>query len=403
MLPRFVLFSIPTLAVGFVSLAAAELPTGTQLHIRLSRGVNSADVKPRQPVEAVLISPILVDGGVVLAAGSKVLGQVKEVKQAGTSHEQALLDLQFQSIQDQSGKSKAKIDARLVEVENARETIDTEGRIVGIDASKTASSRLDQGINKLTERYPGLGELLGATKSAVVKEADPNITYDPGVEITLELTKPLVWNFPTPPLTIRPVEPESGLAVLANRQPMQTMASSPSRPSDLTDIMFIGSRQDLERAFQAAGWATAAKLDESSKLETFRAVVELRGYKEAPMSTLLLEGQPPDLVFQKQNNTFAQRHHLRIWRRPERFNGKDVWVCAATHDVGIDFSQENHTFIHRVDPHIDLERAKVVGDLLYTNLVKAVSLVERPAVPRDGHNATGDPFETDGRMAVLEF
>jgi len=124
---------------------------------------------------------------------------------------------------------------------------------------------------------------------------------------------------------------------------------------------------------------------------------------EGPVSTLLLEGRPPDLVFQKQNNTFASRHHLRIWHWPETFHGKEVWVCAATHDIGIDFSQRDYTSIHRVDPQIDRERAKVVNDLLFTGKVRALALVERPEAPTSGQNATGDAFKTDGRMAVLEF
>ena len=136
-------------------------------------------------------------------------------------------------------------------------------------------------------------------------------------------------------------------------------------------------------------------------METFRAIAELRGYKEAPVSTLLLDGKPPDLVFQKQNNTFAARHHLRIWRRPDTFAGKPVWVCAATHDTGIDFSQENRTFIHKIDPLIDRERAKVVNDLLFAGAVKSLALVDRPEVPRQSQNATGDKLETDGHMAVL--
>ena len=138
-------------------------------------------------------------------------------------------------------------------------------------------------------------------------------------------------------------------------------------------------------------------------METFRAIVEGRGYKEGPVSTLLLEGRPPDMVFQKTNDTFAARHHLRIWHRPDSFDGKEVWVCAATHDIGIDYSQRDNTFIHRTDPEIDRERAKVVNDLLFTGKVQALALVERPEAPVTGQNATGDEFKTDGRMAVLEF
>jgi hypothetical protein len=132
-----------------------------------------------------------------------------------------------------------------------------------------------------------------------------------------------------------------------------------------------------------------------------RAVAEARGYKEAPMSVLLLEGNRPDLVFQKQNNTFAMRHHLRIWRRPGTFQGRTIWVCAATHDTGIEFSPEKRNFIHKIDSEIDRERAKVVSDLVFSGHVKALSLVERPKAPQHSQNATGDKLETDGRMAVL--
>ncbi len=147
--------------------------------------------------------------------------------------------------------------------------------------------------------------------------------------------------------------------------------------------MFLGSRQQIEDAFQRAGWSQAAKLTDQSKLETFRAMAEMRGYQEAPVSVLLLEGRPPDLVFEKINDTFAARHHLRMWQRPGRFDGQDIWVCAATHDTGISFSDENRTFIHKIDPQIDLERAKVVNDLLLTALVRGLSLVDRSALPQN--------------------
>jgi hypothetical protein len=165
--------------------------------------------------------------------------------------------------------------------------------------------------------------------------------------------------------------------------------------------MFIGSKEQLEEAFELAGWTTAAKLSGKSKLETFRAIVEARGYSEAPVSTLLLDGHEPDLVFQKQLNTFAKRHHLRIWRRPAKFKDRTIWLSAATHDIGIEFSPENRTFIHKIDSYIDRERAKVALDLLHTGMLRGISLVARPEVPTESENATGDQLLTDGRMAVL--
>jgi hypothetical protein len=107
------------------------------------------------------------------------------------------------------------------------------------------------------------------------------------------------------------------------------------------------------------------------------------------------------MIFEKLNNTFSKRHHLRIWLRPDRYLGRPVWVCAAAHDTGIDFSAQDRTFIHKIDSQIDLERSKVVNDLLLTGKVQSLLMVDRPNVPRHAQNATGDNLNTDARMAVL--
>jgi hypothetical protein len=380
----------------------AEIPTGTRIDIRLTTAVKISTAKVNDPVDAVVIAPVFTGNRVAIAAGTNVHGELKEVKPAVKPEDQGVVSIQFGQLSSERG-AKAPLAARLVSVDNARESVDEQGRVLGIIAAQTGSGRLDKGIEKVAERFPTLGDILVAAKGAVVKESDPNIDFEPGVEMTIELTKPLRWEETAIAANLRSITPADQLANIVNRQPMHAVAEKPPAESDTTNLMFLGSREQIESAFQAAGWSTAEKLNAKSKLETFRAMVEARGYKEAPVSVLLLEVRPPDLVFQKQNNTFAKRHHLRIWRRPDTFNGKEVWVCAATHDIGIDFSQRDRTFIHRVDPEVDRERTKVVDDLQFTGKLQALALVDRPQAPKSGQNATGDPFRTDGRMAVLEF
>jgi hypothetical protein len=393
---------VVTLLAVVSLLAAAEIPKGTQFQIRLTTAINTSTAKPKQVFEAQVIVPVVSGGRVVLGAGAKVSGHIQDVTAAVQPEDQAVLALAFDQISD-SGGHRATLAAKLVGIDNARESLDADGKISGIVASKTGSGRMDQGINKVAEKYPGLADVLGAIKETVVKPTDPNIDYEPGVEMIIELTKPLTWTATVSGLNVRGIEPADELSRLVNSQPFRTIAEKPPRPSDMTNLMFLGSEQDIVNAFQKAGWSTAAQLNSKSKLETFRAMAEQRGYQEAPMSTLLLEGRPPDLVFQKQNNTFAARHHLRIWRRPARFHGQEVWICSATHDIGIAFSEEDRTFIHKVDTQIDRERAKVVSDLLFTGLVQGIALVDRPDVPTKLFNATGDALETDGKMAVIGF
>jgi hypothetical protein len=386
---------LPAMAL---SLAAASLPAGTRIEIRLKTPVASNASKPGDRVEAVLISPVVDAGAVAIPAGAAVTGTVKLVAPVKVAGDRALLELVF-SILTPPGGTELSMESRVVAVDNARETVE-DGRITGILASETLASRIDAGVGKVAEKSSFLGDVLGLLQGAVLQEPQPEIVYDPGVEMTIELVKPLVFHAVTP-ASIPPVIPEDELFGMVNRQPFQTATVEGGVPSDLANIMFLGSEDELRAAFDAAGWSSAARLSKASGLEVFRAVAEQRGYKEAPMSVLLLDGRKPDLELEKQNNTFAMRHHLRIWRRPGDFRGHPIWICAATHDIGIEFSPAKRTFIHRIDSGIDRERAKVVADLVFSGHVTGLSLVARPSAPRNSQNATGDKLETDGAMAVL--
>jgi hypothetical protein len=382
--------------------AAARIPSGAQIQIRLTKEVNTSTAKVGDAFTALVIAPVVVDGRIAMAAGVTLTGHVKEVTPAVNPDDQAVLGLAFDEVRDASGK-KAAIAAKLNGVDNARESVDSDGRIQGIIASKTGSGRLDQGINKVSEKYPSFADLLSTVKQAVLKETDANIDYKPGAEMTIALTKPLDWTGAVKGPDVASIEPQDQLLRLVNSEPYRTATQKDQSPSDITSLMFLGSRQQLEDAFQKAGWSPAAKLSDQSKLETFRAMAEMRGYQEAPVSVLFLDGRAADLVFEKINDTFAARHHLRIWQRPGTFNGGYIWVCSATHDTGISFSDASRTFIHKIDPQIDVERAKVVNDLLLTGLVRGLSLVERPTLPQNMFNATGDALKTDGAMAVVGF
>jgi LssY C-terminus len=381
---------------------AVQVPAGTHIQARLTSKISSLTAKPKDPVEAVVIAPVAIGGQFLIPAGAKLSGTVAEVLNSTKPDERSTLTLSFTGL-DIDG-AKYKIAARISAVDNARESVSDDGVLTGILSGETLSGRIDAGLNKLAERASGFAGILATVKKAVINTAESDITYEAGTDFELALTAPLELkqaSGPGPASKLVPIADENALYEFVNRQPFQTWAENPAKPSDITNLMLIGTEEQINRAFHEAGWANAAALSTDTKFETFRAIATQRGYKEAPVSVLLLEKRPPDLVFEKLTNTFAQRHHLRVYRRPESFDGKPVWVVAATHDTGIDFSEQNHTFIHKIDSAIDHERAKVVNDLLFTGHVKSVALVERPSVPKSGQNATGDNVNTDAKMAVL--
>jgi hypothetical protein len=391
------------LLVPLLATAQQEIPAGTEISIRLSSAVSTTNSQPGDPVEAVVIAPVVLQGYTAIAPGALVHGTVARILKPVNPGGRAELLLAFGGLT--IGDKSPTFAARLVSVDNARESVDEHGQINGILASETITGRLDGELGKLSGEYGGLAGILTALKRAAFQEASADIAYSPGVEMTLKLTKSLLLfrdtRFPDPPAL-----PAGDLRVLSrfiSREPFRTMTPRPSRPSDIVNLVLVASPDAIGRAFAEAGWRSAASLNPSSGVETLRAVAEDRGYNEAPVSKLLLAGKPPDLVFEKANNTFAQRHHVHIWRRPGRIGGKPVWAVAATHDTGIDFSDRDRTFIHRIDPEVDREREKVIDDLLFAGRVRALGYLERLEVPRETSNATGDRIETDGRLAVLRL
>ncbi len=384
--------------------ASGELAKGTKLEVRLTTPVASNSSKVGDAVEVVVIAPVMDGDRVIVAPGDKLIGKIKEVKSTeGKTDQRASLRMEFDELMDASCK-ESKISARVSEVDNARETVDDKGSIIGILASETLSSRLDQGLDKLAKQHSGFADFLSTIKKTVLKDPDPEIVYPAGTEMTVELTeKTRLEKAAAESGPFQKVGRLSDRSVdeMVNAQPFRTYAQSPPKPSDITNLMFIGSQAEIEAAFAAAGWSNASALNSQSGMETFRALAENRGYKEAPVSILMLDGRKPDLTFQKSANTFEKRHHLRIWRRPGTYDGKPIWVASSTHDIGIVFSPENRTFIHKIDSDIDHERAKVVNDLIFSGHVRAMALVDRLGIPKGATNATGDTLVTDGKMAVL--
>src|SRR6202030_684166 len=165
----------------------------------------------------------------------------------------ASLELNFNQLVAAHGKT-INLTTRMTDVDNTRETVDEKGAIQGILASETLSARMDQGLSKLGERAQGLADILQIAKAAVVKTTDSEIVYAPGVEMMLSLSGKMTidpGSIPGMTIKLQPIAAESRLHQLVNAQPFQTVAAKPPKESDMTNLMFIGSEEQLEAVFTA--------------------------------------------------------------------------------------------------------------------------------------------------------
>ena len=121
------------------------------------------------------------------------------------------------------------------------------------------------------------------------------------------------------------------------------------------------------------------------------------------MTTLLLDGKPQDMNWQKGLNSYGRRDHLRIWQWPSEDESDQVWVSSSTHDTSAVLSVKYKGFVHHISPDIDEERSKVIRDLNFAGCVNSVSYVARPGISTITQNATGDAVRTDGSIAVVQL
>ncbi|HLH34471.1 MAG TPA: LssY C-terminal domain-containing protein [Alloacidobacterium sp.] len=383
------------------------VPANTQFSVRLTEDLSSRTTHEGDTIQAVLISPVVIHGEILIPIGSAIEGKVVQADSTGWGfkHETASLTLSWTKIKLPDGRELG-VDARVYEVENAQEKVTDKGKIQGIRSTGTHGRTAENGVLAFAGIDPIAYIFASASGSGVLGFAEPEILYHAGTELLLENVKPIETEHAYPPSVppqAQTEEQKTELQSLVKTLPYRTRTQGSNKVSDLTNLVFVGSAAGLERAFQAAGWVHSEDLTASSTFKTIKTISGNQTYTQAPMSVLLLDEREPIFALSKTTNVFSSRHHIRVFPTAATREGHTVLTASSTQDIGIAFSRKQKTFIHVIDEHIDNERSKVVDDLVFTGCVESLDMVPRPWVPHDAYNSTGDRLLTDGAAAVLRI
>jgi len=233
------------------------------------------------------------------------------------------MDIEFHELRLPSGESYA-MRARLLGVESAQEHVDRHGSVRGIRATASLSNRMSSRLFFEMEDHPLFLIPLFVVETAVFRFPDPEISYGPGTELSLQLEASIpAGELPGCADEERQARPDESAEheELVAGVPAWTYTKRWSGPMDPTNLVFLGSREALDRAFAAAGWTGAESMSPVNGLRVIRAIAEGHEYTDAPMRTLLLDGAEADISRQKTLNTFVKRDHLRMWKRPSGVGG----------------------------------------------------------------------------------
>ncbi|RDL51429.1 hypothetical protein BLJAPNOD_02563 [Ensifer sp. M14] len=173
-------------------------------------------------------------------------------------------------------------------------------------------------------------------------------------------------------------------------------------PGDPINVGLVGSKEQVIRAFAAAGWDPADKITLRSSVDIGLSVVLDRPDLDAPVSPLFFEGRKQDLAFEKPVGKSAdERNHVRFWLSNEAAEGGgSLWLGSASFDRGVGFSHDTGQITHHIGPDLDAERNLVMADLQKAGQIASTYEIPGIGATTTGRNGGGDPYFTDGKALV---
>ena len=317
--------------------ATLIIPDGTPIEVRLAKTVSSAQARVGDRLAFIVVRDVNLGGFAVVQAGAAARGSITGVKR------KRLLGI--------GGRVSLKLDS--VELAN--------GDRVQLRASKEV-----KGSSRTKLMVGGM-----IATSLIFLPATPVLLLMPGHNTTVikstEITAQI--DGATPVLSAglpRSRESSSELGEMMDYLPPRVFNGG-GREGDMLNLVFVATPEDLQEAFEGAGWV---KTDKWKPAFVWHLVWHRTNDTRLPMARFYLFGRVQDYSYAlpDPDAIVSRRHHLRIWKTDYTLNGTPIWAGAATHDVAIEIAKRGRLIDHLIDPHVDAER-----DFIGASLAKTVS------------------------------
>jgi hypothetical protein len=165
-----------------VTSRSVTIPAGTSIHVRLASSLSSKGSQVEDPVDATLVSPLVVRGEDALPAGSHVKGDVVSVQPSGKVKGRAHLAVRFHTLVLPDG-SVYKINARVSRIAPA--TKERDAATIGLPAAGGAIVGALVGGGKGAAAGAAIGG--GAGTAVVLATPGKEVSLPRGAVVSLRL------------------------------------------------------------------------------------------------------------------------------------------------------------------------------------------------------------------------
>lgn len=348
------------------------LTDGTPVALQLDETISSAHARVGDRVNFAVIRDVTVQGFTVIPGGSTASGTLVRV------HSRRLLGM--------GGDLVLKLDS--VELYNGdRVALRARKEIKGV----SHTWRMAASMALTSVFYMPAAPVFLLTRGE-------NCTALKSTEITAQIdgnTTLLSTNFPVTNASA------SGLNQVIQFLPPRVLDGE-GRQGDMVNLLFIGKKEDVQSAFESAGWVKP----ERWKLKSaWHVATQRTHYLRQPMSRFFLFGRSQDYAyaFPDPNAIVSRRHHIRIWKTGTEVDGDPVWAGAATHDVAIEVAKRGRWFNHRIDPNVDSERDFIGTSLSETPVPAHESYVQGVNPVFKAKTASGQDYYSDSKILLVDL
>jgi LssY-like putative type I secretion system component LssY len=352
--------------------ARLTIPDGTPIQLQLTESVSSAHARVGDLLNFVVVRDVSVEGFTVISAGTVASGSVTGVK-----------GKRFLGI---GGKVALKLDS--VELVN--------GDRVGLSARMDVKGRSRTKLMAAAMIATGVLFLPAAPVFMLIRGHDSTVLKS--TEITAQIDG--VTSILSAGLQ-RSTESSSQLDGMMDYLP-QRVFNGEGREGDMLNLVFVGQQEDLQKAFERAGWI---KTDKCTPIFAWHLLWHRTNDARLPMSRLFLFGRVQDYSYAlpEPGAGGLRRHHIRIWKTDYTMDGTPIWAASATHDIAVEFAKRGHLIGHRIDPAVDTERDFVGIDLTDISSVSRQEYLHPPDPVLQALTASGETYHSDGRILLLDL
>ena len=352
--------------------ATLVLADGTPVALQLDETISSAHARVGDQLSFVVVRDVTVQGFTIIPAGSAASGSLARV------HGRRMLGI--------GGNLVIKLDS--VQLAN--------GEHVALRARKEV-----KGTSHTWRMAAGM-----AITSLIYMPAAPvflltrgdNCTALKSTEITAQVagnTSLASINFPAATASA------SDLNQVIEFLPPRIL-NGEGRQGDMVNLLFIGRKQDLQAAFDNAGWI---KTDHWKPMFVWHLIKQRTHYAKLPMARFYLFGRTQDYSFAKPDPAaiVSRRHHVRIWKTDGEVDGSTIWAGAATHDVAIEIAKRGRFINHRIDPNVDSERDFIGANLSEIPVPAHESYLDGADPVFTAQTASGETYFSDSKILLVDL